>query len=106
MNAHTLTLTRTKAAEMIGVSTKTVDRLCARGELLAARLGGRVLLHRQGVIDYLDRLFNLAPPVEPADGVADARNSAVDPTVPELEQLREERWRRQADEPGELGRAA
>jgi hypothetical protein len=83
---------------MIGVSTKTVDRLRRRGELPSAHIEGCVRLPRQGVIDYVDRLFNLADP----KAVADAPR-VCDPLVPELSELRA---RKSAEADRQLGRAA
>jgi excisionase family DNA binding protein len=42
-------------AELLGLSSRTVRRLIARGELLACHLGRSVRVHPDDLADYIDR---------------------------------------------------
>lgn len=46
-------LSREEVAKEVGVSVKLVDRAIHQGELSAVRLGGRVLLRREAVEQWL-----------------------------------------------------
>ena len=44
-------MTKIEAAEYLRIGVRTLDRLCATGELVGARIGGRRLLFRRGDLD-------------------------------------------------------
>jgi excisionase family DNA binding protein len=44
-----------EVAELLGLSTRTVRRMIARGELLACHLGRSVRVHPHDLADYIDR---------------------------------------------------
>ncbi len=46
-------VSRVEAARMLGVSPRSVTRFLASGTLSFARIGGRVVLPRQAVLDFL-----------------------------------------------------
>ena len=51
-------MTRREVADMLRVSLRTLDRIVADGEIVAARVGGRRLLFRRSNVEaYVDRQF-------------------------------------------------
>lgn len=54
-------LTKREVAERLRIGVRTLDRIVADGDLVAARVGGRRLLFRpQDVERYVDRQFSKA----------------------------------------------
>jgi len=53
-----LSVSRKEAARLLGYSTKTIDRLCERGELRKARQGGRSMVEYASINAYHARLFD------------------------------------------------
>ncbi|MCP4641507.1 MAG: helix-turn-helix domain-containing protein [bacterium] len=54
-------LTREEAAKHLRISTRTLDRLIAEGEIIGARIGGRRLLFRPCDLDaYVAKLMRQA----------------------------------------------
>jgi excisionase family DNA binding protein len=49
-------LTKADVAELLGLSTRSVDRLRAGGELPAVRVRGRVRFRPEDVVAYVERL--------------------------------------------------
>jgi excisionase family DNA binding protein len=50
-----------QAARALGVSVQTIKNWANAGQLQAVRLGGRVMIHRESLLDYLDRLRRNQP---------------------------------------------
>ena len=50
-----------EVAEILGLSTRTVRRLIARGELVACRLGRSVRVHPDDLAAYIDRRRGRCP---------------------------------------------
>jgi hypothetical protein len=53
-------VSRQEAGRLLGYSEKTIDRLCARGELRKAREGGRAPIERASIHAYQARLYDHA----------------------------------------------
>jgi excisionase family DNA binding protein len=51
-------VSRREAARLLGYSERTIDRLCARGELRKAREGGRAVIERASIDAYRERLYD------------------------------------------------
>jgi excisionase family DNA binding protein len=67
-------LTTGQAARALGVSAQTIKNWATTGKLRAVRLGGRVMVRREDLLDYLERLRP-----EPAGGViSEARETSQD----------------------------
>jgi excisionase family DNA binding protein len=69
MSTESYLVGRREAARLLGCSTKTIDRLCARGELRKVPIGGRAMIERASITAYVDRLCGRAqaPPAAPQD---------------------------------------
>ena len=68
MTQQSYSVSRREAARLLGYSTKTIDRMCARGQLRKARQGGRAVIERASIDSYVARLYDgSTPSVEPAD---------------------------------------
>ncbi len=72
MSEQSYLLTRQETAHLLGFSIRTVDRLSAAGELRSAKQGGRVVIERSSVIEYVDRLFQRSARHPAADDGRDA----------------------------------
>jgi len=48
-------LDRSASAETLHVSVSTLDRLVRKGEIEVIRVGGKVLITRRALLDYLNR---------------------------------------------------
>lgn len=96
MNQDVKYLDRAAAAELLQVSTKTIDRLRKSGELPWFNVLGGVRIPRAAVEDYVER------------GLAAAAPAVVEVTepsfpIPALEQVRREKAARRAEqEQGDL----
>jgi excisionase family DNA binding protein len=99
MHERTRPLTREETADLLNVSLRSVDRLCARGELRKGRAGGIVRIERVSVEGYLAKMFGRAE--TPALAAVDAR----DRWLPELAAKRAAKAAARP-RPNELGRAA
>jgi len=54
-------LTKTEAAKYLRISTRTLDRLIAAGEITPARVGERRLILKKGALDaYVERQIGAA----------------------------------------------
>jgi excisionase family DNA binding protein len=47
---------RSEAARLLGCSTKTIDRMCRRGELQKVHIGGRAMIERASLRALIQRL--------------------------------------------------
>jgi excisionase family DNA binding protein len=55
-NLHKLFLGRDAAAELLDVSTRTIDDAIRDGALKAVRIGRRVLIRREALIEFAERV--------------------------------------------------
>ena len=53
-----LSVSRAEAARLTGYSIRTIDRMCARGELRKGREGGRAVIERASIEAYISRLYD------------------------------------------------
>lgn len=80
-------LSRREAAELLGVTTKTIDRRIADGSLPATRLGGLTLISFRALHAFLERATDNMPaadddPLQRALAYITARESVIGPLCP------------------------
>ena len=61
-------LTTGQAARALGVSVQTIKNWANAGQLQAVRLGGRVMVHHEALLHYLDRIRRGRPASENQSG--------------------------------------
>jgi len=55
MGSPSLLVSRLETADLLGVSVRTIDRLCDGGELRRQKVRGRALVVRASIAEYLTR---------------------------------------------------